>query len=65
MDSVMGKDLLMAVLNELVLAKRGNIEVHSDILDISLMNLDLEKGRSSAWRIGMISTPSCQVSDQS
>ena len=43
MDSVVGKDLLMAVLNELVLAKRGNIEVYSDILGISLMNLDLEK----------------------
>ncbi|HEY3420846.1 MAG TPA: hypothetical protein VGK23_09855 [Methanomassiliicoccales archaeon] len=34
----------MAVLNELILAKRGNIEVCSDILGIPLMNLDLEKG---------------------
>jgi hypothetical protein len=44
MDSVVGKDLLMAVLNELILAKRGNVEVCSDMLGISLMNLNLEKG---------------------
>ncbi|MGD0818346.1 MAG: hypothetical protein ABR986_08115 [Methanomassiliicoccales archaeon] len=42
MDAVVGKDMLMAVLNELALAKRGNVEVHSDMLGISLMNLDLE-----------------------
>jgi hypothetical protein len=35
----------MAVLNELVLAKRGIVEVHSDMLGIPLMNLDLEKGK--------------------
>ena len=34
----------MAVLNELALAQRGNIEVHSDMLGIPLMSLDLEKG---------------------
>jgi hypothetical protein len=44
LDSVVGKDMLMAVLNELSLAKRGNIEVCSDILGITLMNLNLEKG---------------------
>jgi hypothetical protein len=35
----------MAVLNELMLAKRGKVEVHSDLLGIPLMNLDLEKGK--------------------
>jgi hypothetical protein len=35
----------MAVLNELTLAKRGKVEVHSDILGIPLMNLDLENGK--------------------
>jgi hypothetical protein len=44
LDSVVGKDMLMAVLNELMLSKRGNIEVFSDILGISLMHLDLEHG---------------------
>ena len=44
MESVVGKEMLMAVLNELVLAKRGSIEVSSDLLGIPLMNLDLEKG---------------------
>lgn len=44
MDVVVGKELLVAVLNELVLAKRGIVEVHSDMLGITLMNLDLEKG---------------------
>jgi hypothetical protein len=45
MDATVGKDLLMAVLNELTLAKRGNVEVRSDMLGITLMNLDLERGR--------------------
>ncbi len=45
MDAVVDKDLLMAVLNELALAKRGNVEVYSDMLGIPLMNLDLEKER--------------------
>lgn len=44
MESVVSKDMLMAVLNELTMARRGNIEVCSDLLGISLMNLDLEKG---------------------
>jgi hypothetical protein len=35
----------MAVLNELVLARRGIVEAHSDMLGIPLMNLDLEKGK--------------------
>ncbi len=44
MESMVGKDMLMAVLNELAMAKRGSIEVCSDLLGIPLMNLDLEKG---------------------
>jgi hypothetical protein len=43
---IVGKDLLMAVLNELTLAKRDNVEVRSDMLGITLMKLDLEKGRA-------------------
>ncbi len=34
----------MAVLNEPILAKKHVVEVHSDMLGISLMSLDLEKG---------------------
>ena len=36
--------MLMAVLNEPILAKKHVVEVHSDMLGISLMSLDLEKG---------------------
>jgi len=44
MESVVGKDMLMAVLNELARANRGSVEVYSDLLGISLMKLDLAQG---------------------